>query len=520
MVTDRRRFLRRAFAAAAAAFLAPAASRAARPARFSSHPFTLGVASGCPTATGFVLWTRLAPEPLAGGGLGPAGIEIDWEIAHDERFARIARRGTVRAEAARAHAVHVEAGGLEPGRWYHYRFLAGGEASATGRARTAPAPGGDGALRLALASCQHYEQGHFVAHRHLAADAPDLVAFVGDYIYESSWGRGHVRKHGAGEPRTLDEYRVRHALYRTDPDLQAAHACAPWLATWDDHEVDNDYAGDRAEDLDPRFLARRAAGYRAYFEHLPLRPAMLRPDGELRLYGEHAWGGLATLFVLDGRQYRDPQACPRAGRGGGNVVGPWCEERLAAGRSMLGEAQERWLAGALAASSARWNLVVQQTLVAPAGRRSDRGAQHWTDGWDGYPGARERLLDALAESGAANPVVLGGDVHASFVANLHRRPEDPDSPVVAAEFCGTSISAQGPGARRVAAIREANPHILHADGSQRGYTLLDLGRDRLEARLRVVETVKRADAGVATAATFTVAAGRAGVEVPPAKDGD
>jgi len=510
---DRRIFLRRALAIATAGFLTPRAVLAqARPA-FTAYPFTLGVASGSPTTTGFVLWTRLAPDPLAGGGLGPESIEVRWEIAHDEKFARIARRGTFEANAARAHAVHVEAEGLDPARWYFYRFLAGGEASATGRTRTAPRAGaGDAGLKLALASCQHYEQGYFVAHRHLAAEQPDLVAFVGDYIYERSRKGNRVRTHNTDEPKTLAGYRDRYAQYRTDADLQAAHACAPWLVTWDDHEVANDYANDRSQDLDPAFLARRAAAYRAYFEHMPLRPSILRPDGEVRLYGSLAWGDLANFHVLDDRQYRAHQACPRQGRGGSTTVGPSCTERVATGRTMLGADQERWLDESFAASKSRWNIVVQQTLMAPAGHPGKDGIQHWTDGWDGYPLARAKLLDSLAKSGAANPVVLGGDVHTNYVANLHARPEDPGSPVLAAEFCGTSISAAGSGAKLVAAVRDANPHIKFADGSKRGYALLEFSRDRLETRLRVVDSVKQPDAGVATAATFNVRAGRPGIE--------
>lgn len=508
----RRAFLRRALAVAAAGFLSPCRALAVQSPRFPGFPFTLGVASGFPTATGFVLWTRLAPEPLAGGGLDPEPIEVRWEVASDEKFARVVRRGTARAEPGRAHAVHVEAEGLEAARWYHYRFLAGGEASAAGRARTAPPPeDGSARLRLALASCQHFEQGHFVAHRHLAADAPDLVAFVGDYIYERGRKGGRVREHHGGEPKTLAGYRDRYAQYRMDADLQAAHAAAPWILTWDDHEVANDYAGGQGEDLDPAFLERRAAAYRAYFEHQPLRPSVLRAHGEMRLYGGHAWGEAVNLLVLDDRQYRDPQACPRPGRGGSNTVGPECVERLAAERSMLGGKQEEWLGAALASSRTRWNVLVQQTLVAPAGQETAQGPRHWTDGWDGYPGARDRLLQSIVRSGARNPVVLGGDLHANFVANLHARPDEPSSPVVAAEFCGTSISAAGPSAARVRAIREANPHIVHADGSRRGYVLLEFEMRRLEAKLRVVDTVARADAGISTAAAFTVKAGQPGI---------
>jgi alkaline phosphatase D len=513
MTIDRRGFVLRAAALAAAGFLTPGLARAQATKKFSAYPFTLGVASGSPTDTGFVIWTRLAPEPLAGGGMDPGAVEVRWEIAHDEKFARIAAKGTVSAQEARAHAVHVEAEGLEPARWYFYRFIAGGEASATGRTRTAPKTGiGDERLKLALASCQHYEQGYFVAHRHLAGEAPDLVAFVGDYIYERTRKGDSVRRHNSPEPKALAGYRDRYAQYRTDADLQAAHACAPWLVTWDDHEVANDYANDRDESIDPDFLARRAAAYRAYLEHQPLRPSALRPDGEMRLYGRHAWGGLANLLVLDDRQYRAHQACQRPARGGSGTVDASCAERIAEGRTMLGAAQERWLDESFAASKSRWNLIVQQTLMAPAAQVTAKGPRYWTDGWDGYPWARERLLGSLARGGAANPVVLGGDVHANYVANLHAQPHDANSPVIAAEFCGTSISALGPDSKRVAAVREANPHIRFADGSKRGYVVLEFGRDRLETRLRVVESVKRADADVATAATFTVRAGRPGIE--------
>ena len=282
--------------------------------------------------------------------------------------------------------------------------------------------------------------------------------------------------------------------------------------TWDDHEVANDYARDRGQDLDPDFLARRAAAYRAYFEHLPVRPSALRPDGEYRLYGAHAWGALANLFVLDDRQYRAHQACPRPSRGGSNVVGPDCAERARDGRTMLGEAQERWLDGALAGSKSRWNLLAQQTLMAPAGRPTDKGVQHWTDGWDGYPRARARLLQSLATSGAANPVVLGGDVHANYVANLHARPDEAglarasprNSAARPSRRRGPTRSSWPPSATRTRTS-------CYADGSRRGYVMLDVGRERLEARLRVLDTVARTDAGVSTAATFTVRAGRPGI---------
>lgn len=509
----RRAFLSRALTLGAAGFLQPLAGCAPTPVRFREHPFTLGIASGAPRADGFVIWTRLAPRPLEGGGMKPKPVEVEWEVAADERFAKVVRRGKAIANPSSVHAVHVEVDGLDAARDYWYRFIAGGERSDGARTRTAPSPGhGDERLRLALASCQQYEQGWYVAHRHLAAEGVDLVAFVGDYIYESSWGNRHVRHHATGEPHTLDDYRARYAQYKTDPDLQRSHACAPWIFTWDDHEVDNDYAGDRSEDLDPRFLARRAAAYRAFLEHLPVRPSEVEANGGYRIYGRHAWGDLALLHVLDDRQYRDHQACPKALRGGGNVVGAECTERLDPHRTMLGAAQERWLAEGLARSRAHWNLVVQQTLMATAGRPSERGPLHWTDGWDGYPIARERLLAALAQPGVRNPIVLGGDVHANYVADLHLRPGDPASPLVAAEFCGTSITSQGTRPDVIARIKGANPHIRFAESTKRGYVVLDVSRGRTEAALRVVETVKERDSPVATRARFTVEDGRPGVQ--------
>ncbi len=434
-------------------------------------------------------------------------------MAKDAAFRDIARKGTGVARPAAAHAVHVEVDGLEPAREYFYRFLAGGEASAVGRTRTAPAPGhGDERLRLAVANCQQYEQGFYVAHRHLAAEGADLVAFVGDYIYESSWGSRHVRHHHTNEPHTLAEYRDRYAQYKTDADLQAAHACAPWIVTWDDHEVDNDYANDRSEDLDPRFLERRAGAYRAWLEHLPVRPSSVLAGDAMRIYDRFAWGALATLHVLDDRQYRSHQACPKVMRGGSNVVGPECTERLDGARTMLGGAQERWLEDGLVHARGAWNVIVQQTLMAPAGTPSERGRGYWTDGWDGYPAARARLLRTLERHAVRNALVLSGDVHAAYVADLHVDPERQDSPLVATEFCATSITSQGPSASRVAAIVQANPHIRFAEGGKRGYLVIDFARAEAEARLREVETVKRPQAAISTRARFRVADGRPGAQ--------
>jgi alkaline phosphatase D len=337
----------------------------------------------------------------------------------------------------------------------------------------------------------------------------DLVLFVGDYIYESDGGGARVRAHASPEPRTLQEYRDRYAQYKTDPALQRSHAAAPWIVTWDDHEVANDYANDRSQELDGAFLARRTAAYRAFFETMPIRSSVLRPDGEMRIYDRFEWGALATFHVLDDRQYRSHQACPKAGRGGSNVVGPSCTERLDPSLTLLGGAQERWLDEGLGASRARWNLLAQQTLLAVNGQGAG-GAQHWTDGWDGYPAARSRLLRSIADRRPANPVILGGDVHAAFVGDVHADMERRESPVIAAEVCATSVSSRGMGEGTLQSIVQANPHLRYAEGKRRGYSLLELTADRLEVRMRAVESHAQADAGVSTAATFVAEAGRPG----------
>ena len=498
----------------AVAQAAPFVRRGAAQPRLPGPPFTLGVASGYPTATGVVLWTRLAPAPLMpGGGMPPEVVPCEWEVATDERITKIVQRGVAAATPAFAHAVHVEVEGLDPARWFWYRFRAGGEVSPVGRTRTAPAAGGaNDRLRFAFASCQQYEHGYFTAYRHMVADDLDLIVHLGDYIYESSWGQDHVRKHGAPEPHTLDDYRIRHALYKSDPDLRAAHAAYPWLVTWDDHEVQNDYANDRSEHLDnPQwFLERRAAAYRAYYEHMPLRGQMVPFGPHMRLHTAAAFGRLVQFHMLDDRQYRSPQPCAPAGRGGANIVED-CDARLDPRLTMLGEAQERWLAAGLDRSPARWNVIGQQTLMAQLDRKPGPGRQFWTDGWDGYPAPRRRLLDYLGQRKPANPIVIGGDVHSFWVADLKPDFDDPRSPIVATEFVGTSITSQfRTRQENIDALLPDNPHIRLGNGSRRGYVRLEITPQRLRADLRTVRSVTQPGAEADTLATFVVEDGRPG----------
>jgi alkaline phosphatase D len=505
--TDSRR--RALLAAALACGATPAFIRHALAA--DQPRFELGVASGFPRPDGMVLWTKLTGPAL------PERVEVRWEIARDEAFRDIAARGTEAAEAAWGHSVHAEPSGLEPGRWYHYRFEAMGARSPAGRTRTAPAPDADATLNFAIASCQRYDHGRYAAWRQAASEPLDLLLFLGDYIYEYPSLPTAPRFHEGGWLRTLADYRARYATYQRDPHLQAAHAAFPWMLVWDDHEVENDYAGLQGNELQAWFPAQRSAAYQAYWEHLPLpkamRPRLDASGAELRLYGAHDWGRLARVLMLDDRQWRDPQSCPRAGHGGSNTVPlKECPALADPRRTLLGEPQERWLASAWS-TERPWNLLAQQTLMSrfawsdPAG---PDGGLYWTDGWDGYAPARQRLLAELAARKLEGVVVLGGDVHAHYVADLKADFSDPKSATLATEFCGTSISSKGMEQARIDAARGFNPHLRHARSDRRGYVSFSLSAKSLQARLMTVEDPLDAQSPVTVAARFQVEAGRPG----------
>ncbi|MGJ7570031.1 alkaline phosphatase D family protein [Variovorax sp. RB2P76] len=482
----------------------------------SRELFTLGVASGAPRPDGFVLWTRLAPDPLQGGGMGDVPVEVRWEVAHDEAFRRIVAKGTATAAAELAHAVHVEVQGLSPGRPYWYRFTAEGARSPVGRTRTAPAETDQATqpVRFAFASCQQYEQGFYAAYRDMADQPLDFVVHLGDYIYESSWGSRHVRHHTGGIPTQLGEFRDRYALYKTDPHLQAAHAAFPWLVTWDDHEVANDYTDDVSpRTADPaQFLAMRAAAYQAWYEHMPV-PASMRPRGaDATIHGRHRFGRMLDVLLTDGRQYRSHHAC-LSGRSASPLAD--CADRFAPGRSLFGAAQEAWLARELAAPPARWTVIAQPTLLAEADRK--RGAEHgyWMDGWDGYAAARARLLDGIAANKAngGNTLVVSGDVHAFWAADLRR---DAQEPAIATEFVGGAITSEGPSAASVANLLAKNPHLRYGRADKRGYALMTLDARGCAVEFRAVEDEKQADSGVQAMARFSVERGAPGVHAETA----
>lgn len=481
--------------------------------RFQSSPFSLGVASGDPTPDGVVLWTRLAPDPLNGGGMPAEGVEVRWELAADDAMRQVVRQGSAIARPDLAHSVHAEIDGLEPARWYWYRFTVGGDASPIGRTRTAPAAGTTPErLRFAFVSCQHYEQGHYTAYRHLAGEDLDLVAHLGDYIYERATNpnapaQAIVRRHPGEETTDLRTYRHRYALYKSDPHLRAAHQAFPWIVTWDDHEVANNYADGVSQDAQPpeRFLARRAAAYQAYYEHQPLRRASIPKGPDMLLYRTLAFGSLARFHVLDTRQYRADQAC-----GDGNRIP--CPEWNDPARSMLGATQERWLTEQVRRSSARWSVLAQQVsfISVPNPSRPDLV---YMDGWSGYPVARDRLIDFMASQRERNFVVLTGDIHASFVMDVNRRANDTATPVMGTEFMGTSISSGGDGAERWPTLQayETTVPAMRWHSARRGYACCELTPRQWRTEYRVVPFVRQPDAPVETKASFVVQAGRPGV---------
>ncbi len=495
--------------------------------RWASNPFALGVASGSPTPDSVVLWTRLVQTGLTGQPmLGQQDVAVRWEMADDEQFRQPLRAGETLAVAELGHAVHVEVSGLAPDRWVFYRFIAGDAVSPVGRTRTFPAPDAAASrLRLAYASCQRWEHGHFSAWRHMRDENLDAVLFLGDYIYEYPGASDAVRVPPGGWVLTLDDYRNRYALYRGDADLQAMHAACPWLVTWDDHEVQNDYAGLKEGNGGPPvadFAARRAAAYQAYYEHMPLRAevltrklAGLTRGAEMRIYGQVPFGRLASICLLDDRQYRDPQVCNKDGRTGSSMVDPakcadWGDPR----RSLLGAAQEQWLDAqfARARGGATWNVLGQQTLFGRRDFRQGPGATLWNDGWDGYEAARGRLTASLQRHAVPNPVLLGGDVHESWVGHVKADYLKPESAALGVEFCGTSITSRAAPGDRVAEQLAENPHFVFADNQRKGYGVAEFTPRRLTTTLRVVDDVRQPVTRIETLARFEVQAGRAVIE--------
>ncbi|WP_026560870.1 alkaline phosphatase [Bacillus sp. J37] len=473
--------------------------------KFNDYPFSLGVASGDPLSDSVVLWTRLAPDPLNGGGMPNEAVKVKWEVAKDENFRKMVQKGKVAAVPELGHSVHVEVDGLKPNQVYYYRFICGGEVSQTGRTKTLPAEGSNVKnLTFAFASCQQFEHGYFTAYKHMAKEDLDIVFHLGDYIYEYGPNEyisatGNVRVHSGPEIMTIDDYRNRYAQYRSDVHLRAAHAAFPWVVTWDDHEVENNYANlipEKGQSVEA-FVKRRAAAYQAYYEHMPLRRSSLPEGADMRLYRSFSYGNLANFFVLDSRQYRDDQA-------NGDTSSPQTEESLDPSRTLLGTEQEKWLADGLSTSNSKWNVLPQQIFFAERNYGTPTEPRYSMDSWDGYPAARERLMEVVKSNDITNLVVLTGDVHASWASNLKEDYSAPNSKTVGVEFVGTSITSGGNGADKRAdtdKILAQNPHIKFFN-DYRGYVRCTVTPEQWRADYRVVPFVTDPGADISTRASF------------------
>lgn len=505
--TSRRSFLAASSSLAAAAFMSSCATGPSRrQLSFRKYPFSLGVASGDPSPDGFVIWTRLAPEPLESGGMPPEPVRVSWQVAEDENMSSIVRQGSAIARPEWAHSVHVEIEGLRPDRWYWYHFKVGNEFSPLGRSRTMPPSNAlPEKFRFAFASCQHFETGWFTAYEHMLHEDLDLVVHLGDYIYEGPGRDNLVRKHLGPEIVSVDDYRRRYAQYRTDPALQAMHAAAPWLLTWDDHEVDNNYANDISEEAKvtpAQLLKRRAAAYQAYYEHMPLRQACLPKGPHMKLYRRSSVGRLAEFFVLDTRQYRTDQPC-----GDGNKAP--CDEALDPRATLLGERQRHWLKSGLADSPTRWNILAQQVMMARVDRLIGAEIGYSMDQWPGYEMERREMLEFFHERKVPNSVVLTGDIHSNWANELTVHSDVDYKYPVAAEFVGTSISSGGDGSANPKSRGELlaeNPFVKFFS-TERGYVKCELTPEQWRSDYQMVEFVTRKGAPLHTRASFVLESG-------------
>jgi alkaline phosphatase D len=503
--------------------------------RFTQDPFALGVASGDPAPDGFVIWTRLCPRLAEQHyGMPRAPMVVGWEVSPDEHFSVIVAKGEALASPELGHSVHVEVTGLAPDRVWFYRFHIAGHASPTGRSRSLPLAGARvDRLRFAVAGCQHYEHGHYTAWANIAREPVDFVFHYGDYIYETNEKgdaritvQGHdyprARRHNNDEPYSLDDYRQRYAQYKTDPDLQAAHAAAPFWMSLDDHEVDNDWADRWDQDGTPPevFLYRRAAAFQAYYEHMPLRRRSM-PDGtHMQMYRGARYGDLMNAFVLDTRQYRSDQIGEDARLPGGEKLARMVPEAADPRRTIMGTAQEAWLFRGLAGSTTRWNLIAHQVMLMHLAMRGQDGSRGYNmDRWSGYLHSRRRLLAHIDKACPGNVVTVSGDAHRHYAGDVVQ--DDMAGPefggagkkVITTEFLGTSITsgADGQGDANTAPQLADNP-VLRATTDRRGYVLCDVTRDLFQADLKVIDHVTSPGGTLSSYARFAVERGHPGVK--------
>ena len=504
---SRRNLLRGFGGAAVAAFGLQSTLPALAQPVFRDYPFQLGVAAGDPAPDGFVIWTRLAPEPLEiDYGMPAAAMEVTWEVAADDRFREVVQSGSALARPELGHSVHVEVAGLLPNRPYWYRFSAGSERSLWGRARTLPALGSPlDRVRFGVAGCQNFEQGFYTAHRHLAAEEPEFVFCYGDYLYESRgqrvWNGGamgpveNVRQYLGDELYTLGDYRRRYAQTKTDTDLQAAHAAAPWFMTWDDHEIDNNWVGDFDQDGTPPaiFALRKQAAMQAYYENMPLRVSSMPIGPQMQLYRQARYGDLLDVNLLDTRQYRSDQTC-------GDRWGVPCDTIDRRDAAVLGGVQEEWLKGRMRASQSRWQVLAQQIMVMDLDRMPGELRTENLDSWAGYREPRRRVLEAVRDQGRGNVVVLTGDEHQNFAGELHIDGKAPAARPVATEFVSTSITSGGDGVDQrgdTTSIQQENPQ-LKWHNAQRGYVMCEVTPDLWTTEFKTMDRVTQRGAEIRT----------------------
>jgi alkaline phosphatase D len=488
--------------------------------RFTRFPFSLGVSAGDATPDGFVLWTRLAPEPLEEmGGMTPHPVPVDWEVAEDDRFKRIVAKGREMAYPELAHSVHAEVTGLQPGRSYHYRFHCADDTSLVGRAATLPAA--DAAVdqvRFAAVGCQHFEAGWYTAYRHVAEEPLDFVFHYGDYIYEYSPGvtldafhrpTDPVRRYIGPEPYSLDEYRRRYAQETLDTDLQAARAAHPWFCTYDDHEVQNNWAGVHDEHGTPPdlFVTRRRLALQAWFEHMPVRRATLSPTTGLVDFRRRAdFGRLVRAHFPNTRLFRTDQPC-------GDNFKPACPAQSAPDAQMIDAAQEKWLGEGLRSSGQTWQLVAQQVMMAPLDRRATDSTEpqpiYNMDSWAGYSAQRERIFGLFGQHAPGNILVATGDEHQNYANDLIHGGR-----TVASEFVSTSISSGGdghevrPGNER---LMTDNPNLKWTN-DRRGYVVGEVTPKSFTGHYRVLDAVTQKGLPIRTAASWAVESGRPGLQ--------
>jgi alkaline phosphatase D len=457
-----------------------------------------------------VLWTRLAPKPLDGGGMPPEIVEVHFDVAEDDAMKRIVKSGTALATPQLAHSLHVEVDGLKPDRWYWYRFQTGDAASPVGRARTMPDPAAlPNRLKFSFVSCQHYEQGLFTGYQHMAQEELDLVVHLGDYIYEGAAVNDRVRKHVGGKLTTLADYRNRHAQYRGDPLLPAMHARCPWIVTWDDHEFENNYANHISErqGVDPaEFLEQRAGAYQAFYEMLPLRKASIPHGADMKLYRTISFGRLATFQVLDTRQYRTDQP-------NGDKSSNLNDAALSPKNSLLGARQARWLKSALLRSTATWNVLAQQVMMGMVDIDTADEQRYSMDQWCSAAHERIGLVKFLADREIPNPIVLTGDIHSNWANELRVDDRRHGTSVVASEFVGSSISSGGNGPKQVSGLDKllAQNQCVRFHNRERSYVTCTVTPTTWQSDYRVIDDVAKPGGKIATRASFVVESGRPGM---------